>query len=418
MADRLDSYRRKRDAARTPEPIPDGPLPAGGNDTFVIQQHHARSLHWDLRLERDGVLVSWAVPRGIPREPARDHLAKHTEDHPLEYAGFSGEIPAGEYGGGRMTIYDRGTYTTEKWQDDKVVMVLHGSRVEGRYALYRTRGDDWMIHRMDPIDPSWTPRPRHVRPMTAATGADLPFGDEWAYELKWAGVRALGSVYGGRLLLADADDVDVTQRYREIRKLGEELAPVECLLDGVVVEFGRTPVYLLFDLLWIDGESLVDRPYRDRRDILDGRGLAGPHWQTPPYFPGGAAHAVAASRAQGGGGVVAKRLDSGYRSGPSADEWIAVDPAPDYAEVTVVGWRDDALLLADQDGRYMGQVSVPQAALTRLARLARKTPAVDAVPIAVQHGAHWITPRFVGEVTHDGYTADGRLRRPRWRGYR
>src|SRR3954468_19417640 len=183
MADRLDRYRRKRDAARTPEPIPDGPLPAGGTDTFVIQQHHARSLHWDLRLERDGVLVSWAVPRGIPREPARDHLAKHTEDHPLEYAGFSGEIPAGEYGGGRgdiydrgtsttakgggMTIYDRGTYTTEKWQDDKVVMVLHGSRVDGRYALYRTRGDDWMIHRMDPIDPSWTPRPRNLAPMTA-----------------------------------------------------------------------------------------------------------------------------------------------------------------------------------------------------------------------------------------------------------
>src|SRR3954454_21036399 len=195
MADRLDSYRSKRDAARTPEPIPDGPLPAGGNDTFVIQQHHARSLHWDLRLERDGVLVSWAVPRGVPRDPARDHLAKHTEDHPLEYAGFSGEIPAGEYGAGRMTIYDRGAYTTEKWEDDKVIVVLHGSKVSGRYALYRTRGDDWMIHRMDPVDPSWTFRPRHLTPMLAPSATDLATGDDWAYELTWEGERTLGTVY-------------------------------------------------------------------------------------------------------------------------------------------------------------------------------------------------------------------------------
>src|SRR3954471_19523002 len=137
MADRLDEYRRKRDAARTPEPVPDGPLPTGDNDTFVIQQHHATSLHWDLRLERDGVLVSWAVPRGVPRDPKRNHLAVHTEDHPLEYADFHGEIPAGEYGGGRMTIYDRGRYETEKWRDDEVMVVLHGTRVRGRYVLFQ-----------------------------------------------------------------------------------------------------------------------------------------------------------------------------------------------------------------------------------------------------------------------------------------
>jgi bifunctional non-homologous end joining protein LigD len=418
MADRLDEYRRKRDAARTPEPIPAGPLPSGGDDTFVIQQHHARSLHWDLRLERDGVLVSWAVPRGIPREPTRDHLAKHTEDHPLEYAEFSGEIPSGEYGGGRMTIYDRGTYTTEKWQDDKVVMVLHGTRTSGRYALYRTRGDDWMIHRMDPTDPSWTPRPRHARPMTATPADDLPFGDDWAFELRWTGERALGSVYGGRLLLTNDDDVDVTQRHREVRRLGDELAPIECLLDGVVVTFGTTPVYLLVDLLWIDGESLVDQPYRRRRELLDALALAGPHWQTPPYFPGTAAHAVTASRAQGDGGVVAKRLDGRYRPGERSDDWMVVDAAPDYAESTVVGWHGNTLLLADENGRYVGQVAIPQEALRRLTKLARKTPAVDGVPNAIAREAHWITPRLVVEVTHDGRTRDGLLRRPRWRGYR
>src|SRR2546430_4917499 len=126
VADRLKTYRGKRRAEKTPEPSGKGRQEKGKASRFVIQQHHARRLHWDLRLERDGVLVSWAVPRGIPRDPGRNHLAVHTEDHPLEYLDFHGEIPAGEYGGGRMTVYDRGTYQTEKWRDDEVIVVLHG----------------------------------------------------------------------------------------------------------------------------------------------------------------------------------------------------------------------------------------------------------------------------------------------------
>jgi bifunctional non-homologous end joining protein LigD len=327
MADRLDEYRRKRDPARTPEPVPAGPLPRGDNDTFVIQQHHARRLHWDLRLERDGVLVSWAVPRGIPRDPKRNHLAVHTEDHPLEYAEFHGEIPAGEYGGGRMEIYDRGTYATEKWQDDKVIVVLDGSRVSGRYALYRTSGKDWMIHRMDPRDPSWEPRPRHVRPMEPVTGRTLPSSADWAYELKWSGERALGSVYGGRLLLTSTSDDDITAGYREVRPLAEALAPTECLLDGILVMLDGGPQYFVFDLLRLDGVSTLDQPYARRRELLDALEIAGPHWQTPPYFPGGdsgAAFAMDASRAHGATGVVAKRLDSPYLPGGPHDEWVAV----------------------------------------------------------------------------------------------
>lgn len=150
MNDRLRDYRGKRRRDATPEPVPhEGPLPEGGDNTFVIQEHHARRLHWDLRLERGGVLVSWAVPKGLPEDPETNHLAVPTEDHPLEYASFEGEIPKGQYGAGRVTIWDRGSYDTEKWDEREVKVVLHGTAVSGRYVLFRT-GENWMIHRMRP----------------------------------------------------------------------------------------------------------------------------------------------------------------------------------------------------------------------------------------------------------------------------
>ena len=126
----------------TPEPAGNGDRGAGvrRGPRFVIQEHHARRLHWDLRLEHDGVLASWAVPRGIPPGPDRNNLAVRTEDHPLEYLDFHGEIPAGQYGAGTMAIWDRGTYDEHKWRDDEVMVTFHGERVRGRYVLFRTRG--------------------------------------------------------------------------------------------------------------------------------------------------------------------------------------------------------------------------------------------------------------------------------------
>lgn len=317
---------------------PAGPLPHGDDDTFVIQQHHARALHWDLRLERDGVLVSWAVPRGVPRDPARNHLAVHTEDHPLEYAAFEGEIPAGEYGGGQVLIYDRGTYATEKWRADEVIVTFSGSRVSGRYALFQTRGKDWMIHRMDPPPAGWTPVPEGVRPMAATVATRRPPDDDaWAYEIQWPGVRALAGVDGGRLRLTSADGADVTAAYPQLRAMGQALAPVECLLDGVVVAFGgdgrvsraaldgpgrAAAQYLVFDLLWLDGVSTTEMTYVERRELLDGLGLSGPHWQTPPHFTGGGSFALQAAREQGLAAVVAKRLDSPYAPGRRSRTWL------------------------------------------------------------------------------------------------
>src|SRR6201986_4127169 len=136
--DRLSQYRGKRDAERTPEPVPPASTadaaaePSSAARIFVVQEHHARRLHWDFRLERDGVLVSWALPKGVPDDPGENHLAVHTEDHPLEYAGFHGEIPRGEYGAGAVTIWDRGTYEVLKWDEREVKVNLRGERLAGR----------------------------------------------------------------------------------------------------------------------------------------------------------------------------------------------------------------------------------------------------------------------------------------------
>ncbi|MEV4345057.1 DNA polymerase ligase N-terminal domain-containing protein [Actinoplanes sp. NPDC049596] len=352
MTDRLAQYRSKRDARRTPEPVP-RQVKRGGRDgnRFVIQQHHARSLHWDVRLERDGVLVSFAVPRGLPKEQARNNLAKHTEDHPLEYLDFHGEIPAGEYGGGRMTIFDHGTYEADKWHDDEIGVTFHGDRTNGRYVFFQTDGNDWMVRRMDPPEPGWESMPDEVAPMLPVPAAQLPSDDaDWGYELAWGGRRVQAYVSGGRVRLMA--ETDVTSWYPEVRGLGPALAPVEAVLDGEIVAFDgphpspellarrkapkdsaaakraaeRTPVHFLaYDLLWLDGHSTLELVrYAERRELLEGLSIAGDHWQTPPYFPGGGEFALETALAQGLPGVVAKRLDSPYLPGRRSRLWLSV----------------------------------------------------------------------------------------------
>lgn len=428
----LGEYRRRRDPQRTPEPVPDAePLPRGDDDTFVIQEHHASRLHWDVRLERDGVLVSWAVPKGLPTEPGPTRLAVHTEDHPLQYAGFSGEIPAGEYGGGTMTIWDRGRYETRKWSGRTVDVVLHGQRARGRYVFFRTGGErDWMVRRMDPpTDPDWQPLPEAPEPMSATPGTLPPLSEDadWGYEFGWDGQRALARVAGGRVQLL-TDGEDVIDDHRELRPLGAALGSTQVLLDGQLVALGHRTSYLISDLLHLDGRCCLALSYTRRRELLDGLELHGSAWQPSPWYPGGGADVLRAARDQGLPGVLAKRLDSGYRPGQRSRDWREVTGV-DVVQVVVGGWRPrevDGLpgsLLVGTTGEngisYLGTVS---AGLTesqrrelapRLRRAARRTsPFSSGAPA----DGHWVTPSLAGEVVFDGWTRRGTLRRPHWRG--
>jgi bifunctional non-homologous end joining protein LigD len=468
VADKLETYRRKRDFAETPEPA-GAPAEGAPGARFVIQEHHATRLHWDLRFERDGVLVSFAVPNGLPEEPKDNRLAVHTEDHPLEYLDFEGEIPKGSYGAGTMRVWDRGTYEELKWQPRKIEVALHGERVQGRYALFPIDKDErpknWMIHRMDPpADTGRQPMPEKIVPMMARLGT-LPKDDaRWAFEIKWDGVRAIAHSEPGRLRLHSRNLNDITARYPELARLNRALSHHRAILDGEIValdaegrpSFGalqrrmhlasdsavrrlsrEAPVtYMIFDLLWLDGHSLMDLPYSERRARLAELELDGERWRTPDYVAGRGADVLRATSEQGLEGVVAKRLDTPYEPGRRSACWVKVKNV-DRQEVVVGGWmpgegrrrdRIGALLVGvREDGhlRYAGRVGTgfTEPELDRLAALLRPlerdTPPFDAPgQTDPPRGAVWVEPRHVAEVEFREWTQGGQMRAPSYKGLR
>ncbi|HMD56645.1 MAG TPA: DNA ligase D [Solirubrobacteraceae bacterium] len=469
--DPLARYSAKRNFQQTPEPAAGaagGAAEQAAQPRFVIHEHHARRLHWDLRLEHDGVLASWAIPKGLPQEPRENRFAAATEDHPLEYLDFAGEIPKGQYGAGTISIWDRGTYECLKWEPRKVEVALHGERARGRYALFAIDdGDeprDWMIHRMDPpADPTREPMPRHLAPMLARAGT-LPDDDgSWAYEIKWDGVRALAYSQPRELTLESRNRKAVTDRYPELGALNRVLGSHEAILDGEIVAFDerdrpsfetlqrrmnlasgaqarrlastRPVTYMIFDLLWLDGHSLMELPYVERRARLSELGLAGERWQTPEHLLAGGAALLKASAEQGLEGIVAKRLSSTYTPGLRTAAWIKVKTAA-RQEFVVGGWlpgkgrrRESigALLLGvhERDGslRYVGRVGsgLADQELQHLQRLLSKLERPDSpfgVGAAPPREAVYCDPRLVVEVRFTEWTAGGNLRHPTYLGLR
>ncbi|MEY9953199.1 bifunctional non-homologous end joining protein LigD [Leifsonia sp. EB34] len=486
-SDRLTTYRSKRDADKTPEPVPSVSPDAVDGRSFVIQEHHARRLHWDFRLQHDGVLVSWALPKGPPTDPKQNHLAVHVEDHPLEYGTFAGDIPHGEYGAGHVDIWDHGEYELEKWRDDEVIATLHGQPDGGlggeprKFALIATKqgGDEknWLIHLMKEADgvkvgatKKKSPAPitdPPVSPMLATLGsrADIHDESEWAFEMKWDGIRAIAVVRDGALRLNTRNGIDVTATYPDLAGLTGLAGDHELVLDGEIVtltpqgrpDFGllqtrmgltrpaevraaaeRAPAhYFVFDLLELDGEDLRRHPYDERRATLQ-ETLRPPKddpVQVPPAFAGDVDHAIASSRELGLEGVMAKQRDGTYASGRRSRTWIKIKHHL-AQEVVIGGWTPGngrransigALLLGIPDGdglRYVGKVGTgfTDAMLDDLAKkLAahpRTTPPLEGVPSADARGAHWVRPEYVGEVEFAEWTGTDRLRQPSWRGLR
>lgn len=490
-ADALGDYRAKRDFAATSEPAgeADGSRELGAGRSreatsasesprFVIQQHDATRLHWDLRLERDGTLASWALPRGLPLDPGDDRVAVRTEDHPLEYLDFHGEIPRGSYGAGTMVIFDHGTYEVHEFTDRKVEFTLDGQRNKGRYGMFPIgrSGDEWLIHRMEPPQDRDRERlPEQLLPMLAKAGELPPRAQQerWGHEVKWDGIRALLWCDHGHVRIESRTQREITDRYPEVKPIGRALAAaglLEVLLDGELVALddagkpsferlqsrmnagseaaikraarGAPVTYVIFDLLHRDGRSLLATPYEERRAQLDALQINGAAWRVPAFHRGNGAALLAATREQGLEGIVAKRLDSPYEPGRRSGAWLKLRNRL-RQELVIGGWlpgegnregRIGALLVGDRDQpggplRYAGRVGsgLSEAQLDDLQRrftqLARGTrpfaPAQRRAPsTTIPRTARWVEPVLVAEVEYTERTREGVLRQPVFKGLR
>jgi bifunctional non-homologous end joining protein LigD len=455
---RLGEYERKRSKGRTPEPF-GGRGQRGKHPIFVVQRHDARRLHYDFRLERDGALASWAVPKGIPREPGQRHLAVHVEDHPLDYASFEGEIPAGQYGAGTVEIWDRGTYELlEEKRDGGLTVRLAGERLRGTWTLVPAKldGDEknWLLLRKQDDDtPAVKAKSTEYAPMLATLAPEVPAGDGWVHEVKWDGYRAIARVAGGEATLTSRRGNDLTGRFASVaRAVARAVRTPDCVLDGEVCaldEEGRSSfsvmqqgsgplVYYAFDVLEADGEPLLDLPLEERRarlaELLD---LRDGTVRLSESFDDGRALFEAAGK-QGLEGVIAKKAGSRYQPGKRTRDWLKVK-THGRQEFVIAGYtkgqgrrsgRLGSLVLAVNRGgelHYAGNCGTGftegeiEKLMRKLRPLERARPpfaVVPKMPKVKKDDVVWVKPELVCEVEFAEWTHDGRLRAPSYKGLR
>ena len=455
---RLSEYEKKRDRKRTPEPF--GGKKRGKQPVFVVQRHDARRLHYDFRLERDGALASWAVPKGIPLEPGQRALAVHVEDHPLEYATFEGVIPKGEYGAGPVEIWDNGTYElVEEKRDGGLTVRLHGKRLEGTWTLVPAKLDgnpkNWLILRKREDGAAPRRERRRYGPMLATLAAEVPRGGEWLHEVKWDGYRAIADVRGAETTLTSRNDNDLTSRFESVAKeISKAVKTPDCVLDGEVCALddqgratfsamqqgkdGTRYVYVVFDLLEVDGQPVVDLPLTERRErlmqLLDRRNRT---VQFSESFDDGEA-LYRAAQDQSFEGIVSKRGDSRYEPGRRSRNWLKIKThgrqefviagytrgqgrrEGRFGSLILAYWKGDELVYSGNVGTGFTDGEIDRL-LRRLRPLERKQPTLDPVPKMPKirkDAIVWVEPKLVAEVEFVEWTHDGRLRAPSYQGLR
>lgn len=512
----LEEYRRKRDFAATPEPAPGDLVERSGR--FTIQRHRATALHYDFRLEIDGVLVSWAVPKGPTLDPGERRLAMRTEDHPIEYLPFEGVIPAAEYGGGDVIVWDWGTWEPEPETPDpgkalrkgEIKFVIHGERIGGRYTIVRTDRDGdrerWLLLKKrdefavdgwdaedhpasvktgrtndevrDDVAPRFeaepprppseidlaastaSPMPDFIPPMKA-TLATHPFADpDWLFEVKWDGYRVEAVVRSGRARLWTRRRQDASVYFPDLAAATGWIEAEEAIVDGEVVALdeqgrprfsllqdhtgirtGRSPggkrhgkpatiVYEAFDLLHLDGRSLLGVPLEDRKRLLHSRLRPHPMVRYAGHVETDGIAFFEAARQQEVEGIVAKLRRSPYEPDRRSRSWLKLKVRLEQ-EVVVVGWLPGqgsavelgSLILGVRSGDrwvHAGQVGSGFTARTRrelrtqLEEMERPDSPLDPEPRL--KGARWVEPKLVIRVEFAEWTADGLLRQAAYKG--
>jgi bifunctional non-homologous end joining protein LigD len=507
----LKEYSRKRSFKKTPEPEPRVHSTPAGN-YFCVQRHDATRLHYDFRLEVDGTLKSWAVPKGPSLEPLAKHLAMHVEDHPLDYGGFEGNIPKGEYGGGSVMLWDRGSYellgdapALAQIERGDFKFRLHGEKLRGEFALVlmrgRGKGNEWLLLKKKDAEakPGWniedyarsvltgrtqqeiadglppatshqhpatnlggiegaveSPMPASVSPMLATIATRPPSGDDWLYEVKWDGVRALCFVdldqADNNLRIFSRTQKRCEQQYPELSVLPRQVKASQAILDGeiaVLDEQGRssfsliqprisvadansiahlsrsTPVHLfLFDLLYLDGYDLRGAPLDERKRLLAEIVTPSERVHVSDTFTVDGKAMLDAARANGLEGIVAKARASKYEGRRSRD-WLKIKinttddfviggfthGERDYFSSLVLGRYDgEKLVHTGQVGTGFNDKSLKEIFAKLEPLITKKSPFTGTVKAL--RDVTWVKPELVAEIKYLEITPDGLLRAP------
>ncbi len=447
----LEEYARKRSFGKTPEPTPR--MEAGHGDAFVIHRHHASHLHYDLRLERGGTLKSWAVPKGLPPRPGVKRLAIAVEDHPVDYLGFEGTIPKGQYGAGHVWVFASGRYEISKEKKEGFYFRLHSKEVDAEYRFINTRGKDWLLERVDAPQTDWLQE--SVEPMLAQARDGPPDSTEYIYEVKWDGIRAMISLDDGALTIRSRSGRDITKQFPELLISDRAFRAAGALFDteivclrpdgtpsfadtikrlqqtsetGIARARARHPVVCyVFDCLFLDGRSLLQERLERRREWMADA--------LKPETPFRVSEAVEegidlfkAAGDMGLEGIMAKRRGSPYMPGKRSDHWLKIKIRR-TTECIIIGFtrgKGDrvglfgALQLACFAGgrlRYMGKVGAGfderqmKSLFEELNRLPRGERPVDAEP-PDDSATVWLEPRLVCEVQYASLTSERLLREP------
>jgi len=450
--EQLESYEKKRSFEKTPEPRP--AEVAGEGRAFVVHRHHASRLHYDLRLEHDGALKSWAVPKGLPPRPGIKRMAVQVEEHPLKYVSFEGAIPKGEYGGGMMWIYAQGKYEiTKEKKDGSFYFRLNSKEISGEFRTYPTKDNQWLLERLDNPQIDWLRDP--VEPMLAQSRAEPMNSDDYVYEVKWDGIRALIAFDEGEMRIHSRNRLDLTAKFPELLIPEEAFRATNALFDAEIVclDAQGKPVFknvinrmqqnaegailrakskfpavcYVFDCLYLDGRSIVNEPLLRRRDWLKDAIKKDTSYRVSEIVEDGRALFEAAKQL-GLEGIMAKEKNSIYQAGKRSEKWFKIKTRH-TVDCVIIGYTEGkgdrrdtfgALQIAQKIGdklKYVGKVgtgfddhtlktiSAELKKIKTTKRLIEQKPLDDAQTV-------WIEPKVMCEVQYASFTKDEMLREP------
>lgn len=449
--EQLETYSRKRSFDKTPEPPP--AAVTGSGNAFVVHRHHASRLHYDLRLEQNGTLKSWAVPKGLPPRPGLMRLAVNVEDHPLKYVDFEGAIPKGEYGGGMMWKFAQGRYEITKEKKGGFYFRLQSRELNGEYRVHHTKENQWLLERVDTPQTDWLREP--IEPMLAQLAQTPPESDEYLFEIKWDGIRAMISLDEGEVRIRSRKGIDISKQFPELLIPEQAFRATSALFDGEIVcleadgkpnfqhvihrmqqrtdgriERARAKhpaVCYVFDCLYLDGRAIINEPLERRREWLEDAVRKDCPYRVSQIVDDGAAF-LAAVKEMGLEGIVAKHRRSAYVPGKRSDSWLKIKTRQTM-ECVIIGYTQGkgdreklfgALHLAQLQGsemNYVGKVGggfddrslkeifAEIEGLPRIKRPIKEKPLDDAQSI-------WVEPRLICEVQFASLTKDGMLREP------